>query len=107
MKKLEHDPLNLEKEIGLDKSQNAVLEYQREISAKYKLVFKTGVAREVLGDILALCGFPGATGSFHYGLNPDDKSEIGRFNVGLEIAEKAGVLEAIGTHILGLNPKEK
>ena len=96
----EENPLEQQLNIGVQK--NAVSEYQREIRAKYLLTFKEGIALEVLGDILALCGFPGATGSIHYGLDPDDKAMIGRFNVGLEIAEKAGVLKAIAGHILGL-----
>jgi hypothetical protein len=94
-------------ELDVDKQQKDIIDYQSEIRAKYKIVFKQGAAREVLGDILALCGFPGSTGSIHYGLNPDDKAMIGRFNVGLEIAGKAGVLDAIGTHILGINLKDK
>jgi hypothetical protein len=73
-----------------------------EIRAKYEMVFRQGDGREVLGDILRFCNFPGSAGSTYLSLDPDDKIMVGRFNVGLEIAEKAGVLEAIGTHILGL-----
>lgn len=85
--------------------KDVVNDYQREICAKYGLLFRKGVGREVLGDILALCGFPGSAGNIHYGLDPNDPASIGRYNVGIEIARKAGVLEAIGQHILGLNIK--
>ena len=91
----------------IEENEDAVSGYQREMRAKYVMVFREGIGREVLGDILALCGFPGSTGSIHFGLDPTNQSEIGRFNVGLEIASKAGTLKAIGEHILALNIKEK
>jgi hypothetical protein len=68
---------------------------ERTIRAKYLMVFKDGIGQEVLRDILLICGFMGQ-------LNPDDKAMVGRYNAGLEIAEKAGVLKAIASHILGL-----
>jgi len=86
--------------------KDAIENYRREIRAKYGKVFREGIARDVLADILTSCGFPGVTGSVYLSLDPDDKAMIGRFNVGLEIAEKAGVLKAIGNHIFGLTAKE-
>ena len=91
---------------NLDKRYVAIAEYQREMQAKYRMLFKEEVGREVLGDILSLCGFPGATGEAHNGLDPNNPAEIGRFNVGIDIAKKAGVLKSIGTHILGINSQE-
>lgn len=95
----------IEKQLNIGVQSKAVADYQREIRAKYLMVFKEGIAVEVLGDILALCGFPGSAGDIHYGLDPNDKAMIGRFNVGIEIAEKAGVLKAIAGHIFGLTIK--
>ena len=91
-----------EEAFGIMRQGKLAAEYQREIRAKYSLLFREGIAREVLADILHTCGFPGTAGSVYQSLDPDDKAAIGKFNLGLEIAEKAGVLEAIGKHILGL-----
>lgn len=100
------EPAEIEKQTGLDKSQDGSLEYQHEISAKYRLVFSEGVAREVLGDILAECAFPGSVGDV-YLEDSFTAEDIGRFRVGVKIARKAGVLGAIGAHILAFNPKDK
>ena len=87
---------------NVEKRQEIISKYQSNIRAKYGMTFRDGIGREVLGDILALCGFPGATGEFHNGFDPNNPSDIGRLNVGIEIAAKAGVLRLIGTHILGI-----
>jgi hypothetical protein len=70
-----------------------------EIRAKYHLLFREGIGREVLKDILNMCHF-GVT------LDPDNKVQVAEYNVGLVIAEKAGVLDGINKHIFGLAAKE-
>ncbi len=81
------------------RSDNSRLEFEKrrkEMQAKYGMVFREGFGREVLADILLdLCHF-GVT------LDPDNKVQVAEYNVGMVIAKRAGVLEAIGTHILGI-----
>jgi len=79
--------------------------YKKEIRNKYSMLFREGIGREVLADILHNCHFPGTTGSIYESLDPNNKELIGRYNVGLEIAEKAGILQSIGVHVLGLKSK--
>lgn len=79
--------------------------YERDIRAKYGQVFREGLGREVFADILRLCNFPGSAGSIYMSLDPDNKEQIGKFNIGLAIAERSGLLEQIGIHFLGLKKK--
>jgi hypothetical protein len=86
-------PDGIEKQLNIVENDSAKAD--RDIRAKYLITFKEGVANEVLWDILMQCNFMGQ-------LDPNDKAAIGRYNAGLEIAEKAGVLKAIARHIFGI-----
>jgi hypothetical protein len=65
--------------------KNPQVEYEKEIQKKYKLVFLSVEGRQVLGDILFLCHF-GRT------LNPDNKTQIAEYNVGVSILGRIGIL---------------
>ena len=76
--------------------------YDAEIRANYAVLFRSPIGRKVLRDILDSCYFPGSRGGVYISIDPENKEMIGRFNTGLEIAEKAGILNAIGAHVLGI-----
>jgi hypothetical protein len=56
-----------------------------ETRAKYRLLFRQGIGRDVLTDILSLCHF-GST------LDPDNKVQIAEYNVGIAILGRCGML---------------
>ena len=70
------------------------------IEDKYRAVFKGEFGRAVLGDILART---------HWGctLDPDNKAQIGEFNIGIYILAQAGILQDINKTMLGLIVGEK
>ncbi len=56
-----------------------------DLRPKYRLLFLTEIGREVLADILVtLC---------HFGLylDPEDKAQIGQYNVGVSILSRIGI----------------
>ena len=84
-------------------TQQAVnAKYDQEIRANYAALFRSPMGRKVLRDILDSCYFPGSRGGIYMSIDPDNKEMIGRFNAGLEIAEKAGILNTIGVQLLGI-----
>jgi hypothetical protein len=66
---------------------------------KYRAIFSNTLGREVLADILLMCHF-GAT------LDPDNKTQIAEYNVGLMIAVKAGLIDQLKS-LLGFSGPNK
>jgi hypothetical protein len=71
------------------------------VDNKYATLFREGIGREVLADILVFNCHWGVT------LDYDNKAQIAEYNVGLVIAAKAGILKQIDSQILGLKRKTK